>query len=504
MTGPIARRIATLALLVLGGVAFSRLPLDYYPRRSFPELTVALSLGAERDPAEVARGWVEPIESAVRSLGGVTGMAGEVRSDGADLTVRFAPDTDPERKAARLDSELARLRALLSDVGGLRVNPATEEDGDFLAIVWLAGVRDDAGARAAAEALRAVEGVRAVQLVGGSSEEVRVTLAAGLPDPWGLAGTALGEVRRSLRVPDLGWSGWSQSAGRRRPVLVTSAAALAALPIPMGGTAVPLGSLGSLEERRKAPRSVVRLRGRPARALYVWRGHDAPPLAVDGALRRRLMTLPGGIRGEVGWSSADPLRDLVWRLALAGLLGLALAAAIGAWRAGPSGALAFALALPAVAAAAANAFLLAGIPLDVTTLAALALATAGLLPLALLRLERRRGFWVAAAGTLAAAACVPVAVALASAELGPLLAEPAHALILAVAAGVAAIAILPVPAQRRSRRQTRRDGRSLLAARAALRDPGTVLLAATAFTALSLTLWGGALVPRPGNLEPDQ
>ncbi|HEV7518683.1 MAG TPA: ATP-binding cassette domain-containing protein, partial [Thermoanaerobaculia bacterium] len=229
--------------------------------------------------------------------------------------------------------------------------------------------------------------------------------------------------------------------------------------------------------------------------------------AVDGALRRRLAVLsrdPGGIRGEVGWSSADPLRDLVWRLALAGLLGLALAAAWGARRAGPSGALAFALALPAVAAAAANAFLLAGIPLDVTTLAALALATAGLLPLAILRLESRRGFWVAAAGTLAAAACVPVAVALASAELGPLLAEPARALLLAVAAGVAAIAILPAPAQRRSRRQTRRDGRSLLAARAALRDPGTVLLAATAFTALSLTLWGGALVPRPGNLEPDQ
>ena len=99
----------------------------------------------------MTREWVEPVESAVRSLGGVTGMAGEVRSDGADLTVRFAPGTDPERKAARLDSELAHLRALLpvgplGEAAGLRVNPATEEDGDFLAIVWLAGVRDDAGA----------------------------------------------------------------------------------------------------------------------------------------------------------------------------------------------------------------------------------------------------------------------------------------------------------------------------------------------------------------------
>ena len=89
------RLIVTLALLVLGGVALARLPLDYLPRQSFPELTVGLQLGDERDPGEVARDWVEPIESAVRSLGEVRGMSGEVRTDGAELTVRFAPGTDP-------------------------------------------------------------------------------------------------------------------------------------------------------------------------------------------------------------------------------------------------------------------------------------------------------------------------------------------------------------------------------------------------------------------------
>jgi ABC-2 type transport system ATP-binding protein len=515
---PVARRIATLALLVLGGVAFSRLPLDYYPRRSFPELAVSLTLATESDPAEVTREWVGPVESAARSLGDVRGMAGEVRSDGADLTVRFAPGTDPERKAARLDSELARLRALLPAGSGLRVDPANEQDGDFLAIVWLGevgGVGDDAGARAAAAALRAVPGVRAVQLVGGSDEELRFELAAGLPDPWGLAGTALGEIRRTLQVPTLGWS---REGGRRRAVVGSSGAggavdargaALAALPVPIGGTAVPLGSLATLRVRRQAPPAVVRLRGRPARALYAWRGHDTPLLAVDAALRRRLEHLPGGIRGEVGWSRADPLRDLVWRLALAGLLGIggmAAAAAVGARRAGPSAVLSWALALPAVAAGAANAFLLAGVTLDVTTLAALALATAGLLPLAARRLTRRTGFWAAAAGTVAAAACVPIAVALASAELGPLLAEPARALLLAVIAGVGAIAILPeVPPHReRSPRQTGEPARSRTAARAALRDPGTFLLAATTVACLSLTFYGGALIPRPGNLEPDQ
>ncbi|HSS76683.1 MAG TPA: efflux RND transporter permease subunit [Thermoanaerobaculia bacterium] len=569
------RLIVTLALLVLGGVALARLPLDYLPRQSFPELTVGLQLGEERDPGEVARDWVEPIESAVRSLGEVRGMAGEVRTDGAELTVRFAPGTDPERKAARLDSELVRLRSQLtaaSEGSSLWVEPATEQNGDFLALVWLAGAREDADARAAAEVLRAVPGVRTVELIGVRDEEVRIELAGGAVDSWGLAGTVIDEARRWLRVPSLGWS---QVAGnhrsRRQPMVAVAHPELATLAIPIESAAVPLASVATIHAGRKPPRNEVRLRGRPARALYVYRTHDAGPLTVDRALRRRLGSLPGGVHGEIGWSDADPLRDLILRLALAGLLAVLLAAAVGAWKAGTWGALALGLAVPVVVASAANAFLLAGVPLDVTTLAALAIAAASLLPLAALRLTHRNGFWAWGITTIAAAATVPVAVALASAELGPLLAEPAKALLLAVSAGVGALAILPRTkmdlssqcrdAQRGTpwgvsdagttgrstitfprgdiidpgdsspprRRPTgfpagrlyngtdpgnfggtaKRNGPGFLGRassliRAALRDPGTVLLAAATASLLSFTLFGAALAPRPGSLRPDQ
>ena len=547
------RLIVTLALLVLGGVALSRLPLDYLPRQSFPELTVGLQLGDERDPGEVARDWVEPIESAVRSLGQVRGMAGEVRTDGAELTVRFDPGTDPERKAARLDSELVRLRAQLtaaSEGSSLWVEPAAEQNGDFLALVWLAGAHEDADARAAAEVLRAVPGVRTIELIGVRDEEVRIEMAGGATDPWGQAGAVLDEAKRWLRVPSLGWS--RESTNRRRPVMAVARPGLAALPVAMESAAVPLGTAATIHEGRKPPKNEVRLRGKPARALYVYRTHDAGPLEVDRALRRRLGSLPGGVRGEIGWSDADPLRDLILCLALAGLLAVVLSAAVGAWRSGIWGALALGLAVPAGVAAAANAFLLAGVPLDVTTLAALALAAASLIPLAALRLTRRDGFWVWAVTALAAAAAVPVAVALASAELGPLLAEPAKALFLAVAAGVLALSLLPHPPQRRDaltgtpwgvsdagttahtaittprgeilvpgdsspprRRPTgfprgrlynKRGiaGRTESIVRAALRDPGTVLLAAATAALLSFTLFGAALMPRPGSLRPDQ
>ncbi|HTG32976.1 MAG TPA: efflux RND transporter permease subunit [Thermoanaerobaculia bacterium] len=498
---PLARLIATLALLVLGAFALARLPLDYLPQRSFPELTVGLALGEDHDPGEVTREWVEPVESAVRSLGRVRGVAGEVRTDGAKLTVRFAPGTDPERKAARLDSELARLRARLPEGSTLWVDPAADQEGDFHALIWLSGARDDAGVRAAAEALRAVPGVRVVEPFGLCEEEVRITLAATTLDPWGVAGTVLAEARRSLRVPALGWS---RQGDRLRPVVPASAGSLASLPIPArqaGAGAVPLGSLATIQPRSQPARATLRFRGEPALALFVYRAHDVSPLTLDGVLRQRLARLSGGVRGEVGWSEAAPLRALIRRLALAALLASTLAALAGARLSGRWGALSLGLAVPAAVAAAANAFLLAGVALNIATLVALAVAAISLLPLAALRVTRRQGARAWGWTAVAAAALVPVAVSLAAVELGPLLSEPALALLLAAGAGVLAVMLLPIPPL--PVREGGR-GRERGAIRSALRDPGTVVLIAATAAYLALTLFGGVLLPRPGNLRPDQ
>jgi ABC-type multidrug transport system ATPase subunit len=502
---PLARLVATFALLVLGCFALARLPLEFLPRQSFPELTVGFTLAEDRDPGEVAHSWLEPIESAARSLGRVRGMGGEVRTNGAELTVRFAPGTDPERKAARLDSELARLRAGLPAGAALWVNPSTEREGDFHALVWLSGARDDAALRAAAEAVRTLPGVREVEALGVADQEVRITLAASTLDPLGTADDVLAEVRRSLRAPALGES---RQGDRLRAVMSQAAqgreGSLAQLPIPLGNAAVPLGSLAGIEAGGRPAQAALRFRGEPARALYVWRMHDAAPLALDRALRRRLAHLPAearGVRGEIGLSEATALRALILRLLFGALVAAGLAAAAGGWLAGRRGALSLALALPACVAAAANAFLLAGIGLNVTTLVALAVAALSLLPLALLRLVNRpaggRWGWTA----LAAAAVVPVAVSLAGAELGPLLAEPALALLLATGGGAMAIAVLP-QGETREKRIALRRGEALL--RSTLRDPGTAILIAATALYLALALFGGALLPRPGDLRPDR
>ncbi len=170
--------------------------------------------------------------------------------------------------------------------------------------------------------MRTLPGVREVETLGVADEEVRITLAASTLDPLGTADAVLAEIRRSLRAPALGAS---RQGERLRPVMSKGAEAregsLARLPIPLGNAAVPLGSLAGIQAGERPAQAALRFRGEPARALYVWRMHDAAPLALDRALRRRLSHLPAaarGVRGEIGLSEATPLRALILRLALGG------------------------------------------------------------------------------------------------------------------------------------------------------------------------------------------
>ena len=497
-----ARLILIFGLLLLGAAAFVRLPMDYLPQQSFPELTVQLTLSEEgSEPGEVTRAWVEEIEGAVRSLGRVQGTRGEVSTNGAVLTVRFAPGTDPERKAARLESELAGLRDRLPDGSRLDIAPASQAEGQRLALVWLEGVRQDADAERAAEALRAIPGVGLVETLGLRQEELRVELAAGTLDPWGTAAAVRREVEGSLRTVRLGSF---RQGDRRLPVVAPpiSPSELARLPIPIRtGGAVPLGAVAAVRPHWREPWLRVRYNGAPARALFVYRAHGAPLLPTDRALRERVAALPGGLRGTVDWSEAEPLRTLLGRLALGALLAIAMAAAAGGFLAGRPGALALGLALPAGLAAAANALWLAGISLHITTLVALAIGVSGALPAAAFRILRPgKGFGVLAATAIASAAAVPIAVALAGTELGPLLGEPSRALLLSLAAALAAAALLPAASGEGARRLPDRLAASQ---RRTLRDPGTVLLAVVTAGAIAVTLFAGALVPQPGDLTPD-
>ncbi|MEM7353363.1 MAG: efflux RND transporter permease subunit [Acidobacteriota bacterium] len=373
-TRPLARLVLIAGILLLGAVAATRLPIAFLPAWSLPELTVDLSLPESNDLNDLTRNWILPLESAIRAVGDVRGMAGEVHAYGCSLRVRFRAGTDPERKAARLESELAALRRRLAGAR-LQVWPVGQGAGDRAAIVWLEAAGEAKLDRSFLAALRALPEVRSVDVAGEPRREIRLTPHA---TPAIQLARLDAAIARHSRVESLGETAL---AGRRVPVRLgePDGRPLGEVPVVVGQTLVPLRSLARIELYEDDPPRIVHVDGRRGLVLFVAREVDASPLAFERSLRRALDEHGWGDRAHFLVDEAEPLdlllRRLAWGLGLATLvlaLVTGLSAAGGGWRS----ALWHGAALPLGLAAALNAFWLAGIPLDVTTLPALALGLA--------------------------------------------------------------------------------------------------------------------------------
>ena len=390
----VARATIAAGIVLFACVSIPRLRLDYAPDVSFPELAVVLRLppSVNIDSTETTRRWVIPIESALRAAGDTTGTRGEVEPGAATIVARFKRGTDVELKAARLASDLARLRARLPERSALSVFPAR------------GGVRPSAvyaitgaGAERIAEELRSTPGVRDVQTFGTTREEIDVRTDARLtPDA----------LARSLLPRPIGETLVAHPAAHRiEDVLVDS---------------IRLSAIADIRRRREEPSSIARLNGKPAAIVSVFRDDEAQLLAFDRAVGRVV-----GERGTAIWSDAAELRTILWRLLIAAAVAtifmpryvpLAIALIINVWR-------------------------VADMHVDAQTLLMTAIAIA-----AVAALSR------AVAVPLSFILLLPLAAIFGSGALAPLLGPPARAFALAATCALLAAA-LGTPASRRLARR---------------------------------------------------
>lgn len=485
----IRRGAGAVALLVLGALAADRLPLGLASRVTYPRLGVSLTLPGTADPVEVARLHAAPLEASIRGLGQVRRLSGEVTSTGVELDVRLEPGTDPERKAARLAADLERLRRDLPEGSRLGVWPAVSEERNA-AFLALTGPAPEVRAEAVADVLRGIAGVADVTVYGGLADEQRVALTSRVE-----AGAVRRELERSLAAPFLG----EATAGRRRVPLVAApiGGTLSALRVRAGRELVSLGTVATITRGPAERTSLARAGGARAVVLALTLERGASLLRVDAALRR---VAPAHALVFLE-RAAGPLRRIL--ATLGGGLALAAAAlALGGFLVAGGGAAFFLSAsVPLGTSAALLALWIGGSSLDGATLPAVALGIAAGTAAGALRLLSRgsagTGFILLSA---AAAALLPVAVALGSGTLAPVLSAPARAFALAAPAAAAASLLLPRPT--RGRPRGARAGRAL---REVLRDAPTVLLAATTGGWALLTLFGAALDPRgPDRSEPER
>ncbi len=183
----IRRHVTTLmiliSLVVLGGVALTRLPLAFLPEVEEPQLFVILPWNSA-SPEQVERMVVRPVEDALGSVKGLDSMWSRCGTDGGRVRLGFDWGTDLQMARVEVWEKIDRIRRdLPEDLGDIQVsNGWGGRDADRPVLEGrLSSVRDlsesyDLLERKIIRPLERVPGVASVELDGVEPKEVRVNL----------------------------------------------------------------------------------------------------------------------------------------------------------------------------------------------------------------------------------------------------------------------------------------------------------------------------------------
>ena len=393
MSLPIRRPVAVamffLGVVMMGAVAWQRLPVELFPALAGDRLFVTFSRpGSESQVVE--HEILLPLQARVAALPRVSESWGEIGGSSGRYQVRFEPGADLKVR----ELELQRIAAALQrgQPRGTRVAVSSFDTSllaSFAMMVHVLGPggedRDalhDLVAERVAPRFAAVSGVSQATTGGGAGRQVTVAVD---PDRIAALGVTTEDVTRSVdrAVGRLRFLGKLESEAGRMPVL-------------LDGRPPGLHSLGEVRVDPERPvrlrhvsdlrygpgREEVRFRvnGQPAVGVIVFQEEGANLVRLGRRLRARAAELreelrPLGLDLVVGFDAAELVEDQIARLARLGASGFAVALVVlflflRGWRA----VAVVAVAVPVSLLAALAMLYLVGQSLNLITIFGLALA----------------------------------------------------------------------------------------------------------------------------------
>ena len=223
---PVAVAMGFVAVVMLGVLSITRLPIDLLPDVAYPKLVVYTSY-PDVAPAEVERFVTEPIERQVSAVPGVERVESVSREGVSLVTLRFGWGTDMDFAALNVREKLDVLRN--AEGGGLpetserplvlRTDPTSEP----IMAVSVTGREDLWSLKELAESVikrrfEQVDGIAQAAVVGGLEREIRVEVNPQLLDSYGVT---IEQVSAALDAANQNAPGGTIRRGRYRYTLRT-------------------------------------------------------------------------------------------------------------------------------------------------------------------------------------------------------------------------------------------------------------------------------------------
>lgn len=313
---PVLATVMSLLIMLIGLIAFDRLPVREYPNIDAPVVSVrTVYPGAS---AEVMESQItKTLEDSLSGIEGIRTIKSVSREEVSQITVEFVQSRDPEAAANDARDRVARVRGQLPTEAEDPVVAKIEADAQ--AIIWMAFSSDrqspleitDYADRVVADQLKTLPGVASVIIGGERRYAMRVWLD---PDRMAALGVTVQDVETALRSQNTELpSGRIESQTREFSVLAetdlkTPAEFERIIIRDSGGTLIRLADIGRAEIGAEDERNIVRVNGRAAVGLGIVKQSTANTLEVARAVKAELprlqATLPPGMQIKVAFDSS--------------------------------------------------------------------------------------------------------------------------------------------------------------------------------------------------------
>ncbi|MCR9109713.1 efflux RND transporter permease subunit [Marivita sp. XM-24bin2] len=220
----IERPIAVIAVVIMavlfGALALSRIPVQLAPDVRKPVVVVETSWPGAA-PAEIEREIINPQEDAFRGLEGLEIMTSRARTGQASVTLEFAIGSDMGDILLLVSNRLDRVGGYPSEAGEPTLNTSGSDDSP---IAWVMVRAAEGNTRplpefgdfvedVVKERLERVNGVSTVNVFGGVSRELQITIR---PEELARLGLTIPAVVQRLRAENISISAGDVEEGKRR------------------------------------------------------------------------------------------------------------------------------------------------------------------------------------------------------------------------------------------------------------------------------------------------
>jgi len=345
---PVATLSAILAVVLLGSVSLSRLPVSLLPDVSLPVLTIRTVYTGAAAP-EVSRFVAEPIEEAIGATPGLTELRSVSRNNEVTTTARFAWGTDMRATVLSVRERLDAARSQLPERAD-RPTLLTSDPGERpIAVLALRqslsqsakDARAPGGgdlrslARTATEVharrLEQIEGVSSVAVVGAPDDEIRVELD---PDKLRALDLTPEDVAAAIRAENATGAGGTIRKGQfrfsvRALTEFRNPSEILDTPIGRVGAGITLRDVGTVSLGLADPLTLTRLDGASAIGMVVYKDAGSNTVAVTRRMTDAIAELekefPGVSMTVVAAQAdfvVDALSNLGQEIVAGGLLSL--------------------------------------------------------------------------------------------------------------------------------------------------------------------------------------